>query len=202
MRRKWDRLSLTNRIALAGLVVATVAGIGVPLGLYVLGRQQSTKPPVDAARTEYQRRIREICMDRAQIEAHSKEQSDAIQREVLTPPEPARPVTQTMLDVTQGLLTLSLESINSSEGLVDQLKALAPPPDLETIHNDSVVAWAREISLERQFYDDLGRTSTEEGFFQMLNFMQNYDQSDVRQLDDKINAYLIRLAGSGCRPSL
>ena len=201
VRRKWARPSLANRIALAGLVVAAVAGIGVPVGLYVLGRQQSPNPPVNAARKEYQRRIREICADRAQVEAGTKARSDAIQQEVTAPPDLTRPVTETMVQVTQGLLNLALQGTNSSEGLREQLTALAPPPDLETIHNDSVAAWEREIMLERQFYDDLGKASTE-GFIQMLTFIEGYDQSEVRQLDDKVNSNLIQLAGSGCRPSL
>lgn len=146
-----------------------------------------------AAQSAYQRRVRDLCLERAQSEARVRTRTEEI----------GTSFQSGSLDYAAFFgesLGLYVETNNAAVNLKSILKGLEPPPDLASTHHDTVEAWERLIGLERQFTDGY-RVAGAGGFPQLAQYLQTYDLTVGRQLDDRINAGLTQLAGSGCRPA-
>jgi hypothetical protein len=202
----WARIPFERKVAMfvAPVFVAVVAGfllslIGGSLPKANPGPSAPISVPSGSIKAEYQRRIREICSDRALLvpryEQKAKTSAEHLQASFSSDGTAA--VIGFMTDIVQILM-----DENSGEiGLKEQLKALSPPADLESIHNESVATWEQDIASQQRAADDLrGKLGSNFNLSDTLAFLQSYDLSTVRQQDDRLDGYLVHLAGSGCNP--
>lgn len=193
-----DRPARARRPLVVG---ALVGGIGLAVLFKFMWGGPDASPPrpaaastlevPTAARNEYQRRIRDLCTQRRQSEAHVKDRSEGAAAGFVANSD--------FLAFFRNSMTLYIETTNTQTNLKGILKALDPPPDLAVIHNDSVEAWEREIDLEHQFTDEF-RKAGQVGPVGLTKFFATYDKFAVTQLDDRINGGLVQLAGSGWPP--
>jgi hypothetical protein len=146
---------------------------------------------------EYQRRIREICSDRAllvpQYEEKARTSAERFQADFSSAGTAA--IVRFMTDVVQ----IIMDESSGEMGLKEQLKALSPPTDLDSVHNEAVATWEQDIASEHRAADDLrGKLGSDPS--DIVAFLQSYDLSTIRQQDDRLDGYLVQLAGSGCNP--
>jgi hypothetical protein len=186
----------TALAAITGLIVA-LRPDGAGKKTDTNGATPATSVAGEAGRKEYERRVREICADRAGLERRTKERTEAMQAGFAT----AFGSPESYATFVKEFLTVNTEATGSSESLKNGFKALDPPSSAEPIHNDAVTAWENQLRLERRFLDD-ARSKLTQGPEPFGAFLASYDASEVRKEDARVNEYLVRLAVSGCRPSL
>lgn len=175
--------------AIAALITAMSGLIGGLFAAGILGRADEEDPPAPG---EYQQLVRTICDEDRSLELKIKRETERV----------AQGLQSGELDLTDvatsTLRTLS-DGLHDNIELMGQLKALEPPSGLETIHNEAVSLWQRQIDEQRILFDEA--RSLAGNPIEMLQYMSTYDGSEEQRLGNEVDLRLRKLGGTGCDPT-